>query len=160
MSSRPHLPSRAHLDQWLVCFVPFTLPAVAQLDSATLRAKYGVPLNRETFRMPTGFDLVVDYGLNNQACKLQVPALMPTNPSEVSDASVMKQRMYAFLAELVPDSMRGKLIRGFSMSAGLTVLLFEYEHVTVSELQAGDPFSHDNVITVSFTDTCKSVNVR
>ena len=150
----------ARLAQWLICFVSFALPAVAQLDSAALRAKYGTLLNRETFRMPSGFDLVVDYGSNSQACKLQVPALMPTT-EQVSNAAVMKQRMYAFLAELVPDSMRGKLIRRSAMSAGaISILFFEYEHVTVSELQAGDAFSHDNVITVSFIDNCSSVNAR
>jgi hypothetical protein len=78
-----------------------------QLDSAALHAKFGMPLNREIFRMPEGSDLVADYGANSQACKLHVPALMPTTES-VDNATVMKQRMYHFLAELVPDSMRGK----------------------------------------------------
>lgn len=61
----------------VVCFSS-ALPALAQLDSAGLRAKFGMPLNRETFHMPAGFDLLVDYGANGQACTLQVPALMPT----------------------------------------------------------------------------------
>ena len=56
------------------------LPALAQLDSATLRAKFGAPLNRETFHMPQGFDLTVDYGAGNQVCKLAVPAEMPPQP--------------------------------------------------------------------------------
>ena len=51
--------------------------------------------------MPEGFDLVVDYGANSQVCKLQVPALMPTTES-VDNATVMRQRMYHFLSELVP----------------------------------------------------------
>src|SRR5256885_12283886 len=60
--------------------------------------KYGTPLNRENFHMPAGFDLVVDYGASNQVCKLHVPALMPTT-EQVSNAAVMKQRMYDFLGE-------------------------------------------------------------
>src|SRR5689334_18061080 len=36
------------------------------------------PLNREVFHMPSGVDLTVDYGVNNHACKLEVPAdLLP-----------------------------------------------------------------------------------
>ncbi len=57
------------------------LPALAQLDSASLRAKFGVPLNRETFHMPQRFNLTVDYGAANQVCKLEVPAEMPPQPN-------------------------------------------------------------------------------
>ena len=99
--------AKRHLAPLLVLWFLFPVSAVAQLDSAALHAKLGTPLNRETFHMPAGFDLVVDYGANSQVCKLQVPALMPTTES-VDNATVMKQRMYHFLAELVPDSMRGK----------------------------------------------------
>ena len=63
----------------LVCLLALAFPAYAQLDSAQLRAKLGSPLRRETFRVPPGFDLVVDYAADNQVCKLQVPALMPTD---------------------------------------------------------------------------------
>ena len=52
----------------------FTLPALAQLDSSALRAKFGSPLNREIFHMSQGFDMTVDYGTGNQVCRLQVPA--------------------------------------------------------------------------------------
>jgi hypothetical protein len=62
----------------LLCVLVLTLPASAQLDSTQLRAKFGPPLSREIFRVPPGFDLVADYGGDNQVCKLQVPALMPT----------------------------------------------------------------------------------
>ena len=51
--------------------------------------------------MPAGFLLVVDYGANHQVCKMQVPALMPTD-EKISNTDVMKQRMYAFFSELVP----------------------------------------------------------
>lgn len=104
--------AKRRLARLLVLCLSFALSAAAQVDSAALHAKLGTPLNRETFHMPAGFDLVVDYGANNQVCKLQVPALMPTTES-VANATVMKQRMYDFLSELVPDSIRGKeLTRG------------------------------------------------
>jgi len=131
----------------------FTFPAAAQIDSSVLRVKYGSPLNRETFRMPAGFDLIVDYGAGNQVCKLEVPALMPTN-EKVQRASEMKQRMYDFLGDLVPDTMRGKeLRRMMSMSGVMSISWVEYEHITISELQG----SNKDTITVTFQDThCES----
>jgi hypothetical protein len=127
------------------------IPAVAQLDSSALRSKFGPPLNRETFHMPAGFDLIVDYDAGNQVCKLKVPALMPTN-EQVSNAAAMKRRMYDFLADLVPAAMRGKeLNRGAFMSGLISWSSVEYEHVTINELQyANQPFSKDNTITVTF----------
>jgi hypothetical protein len=126
------------------------MPVAAQLDSAALRVKYGSPLNRETFHMPAGFDLVVDYGTNNQVCKLGVPALMPTN-EQVSNAAEMKQRMYSFLAELVPYSMRGKELNQGAMVMGIMSTLFvEYEHVTVVETRDDNQPCGNNTITVTF----------
>ena len=125
---------------------------VGTLDSAALRAKYGAPLDRETFHMPAGFDLVVDYGQNGQVCRLQVPALMPTS-EQVLNSDVMNRRMYDFLSELVPDSMRGKEIRKMISSMGApSIQTIEYEHVTISQFNAGQLFSRDNVITVAFTN--------
>jgi hypothetical protein len=121
-----------------ICCLGFVSPAVAQFDSSTLRSKYGPPLNRETFHMPEGFDLIVDYGTANQVCKLQVPALMPRN-ERISNAAEMKKRMYEFLADLVPDSMRGN--EQGTLMVGI-VSFVEYEHVTIGELQ--------HAITVTF----------
>ena len=90
-----------------LCLLAFALPAAAQLDSSQLRAKFGAPLDREISHVSPGFDLVVDHGADHQVCTLQVPAVMPTD-SQVRNGAEMKQEMYAFLADLVPDSMRGK----------------------------------------------------
>ena len=132
-----------------------TLSPVAQLDSGALHAKF-IPLDRETFHMPAGFDWIVDYGANSQVCKLQVPALMPTTES-VENATVTKQRMYDFLSELVPDSIRGKEINRRMMEMGAISMIFiEYENVMVKELDFG-PFNHDNTITITFKrDDCRS----
>jgi hypothetical protein len=168
-----YMSSRRRLAQLFVCCSIFALPAAAQLggservrklgtpklvqpveilDSAALHTKYGAPLDRETFHMPAGFDLVVDYGPGGQVCKLQVPALMPTT-EQVSNIDVMNRRMYDFLSELVPDSMRGKEIRRMVSAMGLlSIQSTEYEHVTISQLHTGQPFDRDNVITVTFTN--------
>ena len=132
-----------------VCCVGFALPAFAQLDTSALRAKFGSPLNRETFHIPAGFDLVVDYGAGNQVCKLEVPALMPTD-EKVQNTAAMKQRMYDFLAEVVPASMRGKELRRMAQVSGtISLTSVDYEYVTISELQVGD--HHDRgTITLRF----------
>ena len=146
---------KRRLVQVLILYSAFGLSAFAQLDSAALRAKLGAPVDRETFRLPAGFDLIVDYGDNRQVCTLRVPALMPTS-EPVSNADKMKQRMYAFLAEIVPDSIRGKELRRMLETFGaVSVSFIEYEKVTVSETEAGQPFSRDNHITVTFKrDDC------
>jgi hypothetical protein len=148
----------------LLCFLALALPASAQLsrqgqfnavDSAQLRAKFGAPshvelrwpLSREVFRVPPGFDLAVDLtAFGHQVCKLQVPALMPTDPNKVQNTDEMTQKMYAFLAELVPDAMRGKEM---GRQAGMTGAFSNhsavfYEHVTITYSQSS------NTITVQF----------
>ena len=136
-----------------------SLPVLAQLDSSALRAKYGTPLNRETFRMAVGYDVIVDYGASNQVCKIQVPALMPTK-EKVARAAGMKQRMYDFLADLVPPALRGKEVgRMAEMTGTISVFIVEYEQVTMSEFEhANDPFGTDNTITVTFKNNdCQNV---
>jgi hypothetical protein len=65
----------------------------------------------------------------------------------------MNRRMYEFLAELVPDSMRGREIRRMSSSTGInSIQSIEYEHVTISQFNTCQPFGNDHVITVTFTD--------
>ncbi|MGA7234550.1 MAG: hypothetical protein WBY44_02650 [Bryobacteraceae bacterium] len=133
----------------LLWFLALTIPASAQLDSGQLRAKFGTPLKREIFRVPPGFDLVVDYGAGNRVCRLRVPALMPTD-AKVQNADDMKQKMYLFLAELLPDSMRGKeLSRGLGMTGAFSNFSHaEYEHVEIVETNSGS----NGTITVRFKD--------
>jgi hypothetical protein len=118
------------------------LPALAQLDSAALRAKFGQPLNRETFRVRAGLDIVVDYGANQQVCAIEILALPAQNDTN------------EFLAELVPDSMRGKELQRMAGQQGLAWTSFvEYEHVTISETGHGDT---RNATTVRFkTEGCR-----
>ena len=128
--------------------VLFLVGAAAQLDSAQLRVKFGAPLDREIFHVPPGFDLVVDYGVGHQVCTLQVPAVMPTD-AKVQNTDEMRQKMHGFLAELVPDSMRGKEMgRGQGISGPFnTVSTVMYEQVTITEVASS------NTITVQFKNT-------
>lgn len=119
---------------------------MAQLDSSALRAKYGPPLDREIFHIPPGFDLVVDYGPGRQVCSLEVPGLMPST-ERVSRAPEMKQRMYDFLLDLVPMTMRGaELRRGVSVSGLASMTSIEYENVTIGEVNIADqPFAKTSI---------------
>ncbi len=135
----------------LLCLLVFALPASAQLDSAQLRVKFGDPLHREVFRVPPGFDVVVDYGTWNQVCKLQVPASMPPDlTKKVWNTDDLKQKMRAFLAELVPDSMRGKELSRFMAQSGAFSGrgVDQYENVTVVETYSGS----NDTITVTFNN--------
>jgi hypothetical protein len=127
------------------------LPVFAQLDSSTLRAKLGQPLHQETFRMPAGFDVVVDYGISTQVCKLEVPAMMPSDPAaKISSGTELRQRMHDFLGDLVPASVRGKDGGTMLFQMGLISLMTtEYENVTISEVQNGSQ-PESGTITIRF----------
>jgi len=135
-----------------ICCLGLTLPVFAQFDSSALHAKLGQPLNRETFHMPVGFDLIVDYGMSTRVCKLEVPALMPRDPEKVSNTTELKQRMYDFLVDLIPASERGKEVGRFAEIHGMISLkTIEYENITISEIQyANEPESRNNTITIRF----------
>ena len=49
-------------------------PAFAQIDTFSLRSKYGVPLDRETFAVRQRIEMVVDYGPSKQVCRIQLPS--------------------------------------------------------------------------------------
>jgi hypothetical protein len=135
-----------------ICSFVLVLPAFAQLDSSALRAKFGQPLSREIFHMPAGFDLAVDYGISTQVCKLEVPAMMPRDPAKISSTTELKQRMYDFLADLVPLSARGKGgMTLYSQMGMISMMTTEYENLTVSEIHsANEPESGNNTITIRF----------
>jgi hypothetical protein len=127
--------------------------AFAQLDSLALRAKLGSPLHREIFHVDAGFDVTVDYAAGGRVCRLEVPALMPVeDDAKVSNSDVMRQKMYDFLAEIVPVTMRGLKTGQMSQVNGLVSMIStEYENVWIHELRAGiDPFAKDNTIMVAF----------
>lgn len=143
--------SKLHRSRFVLCFL-FALPAAAQLDSAALRAKFGEPLHRETFHMPQGFDLMVDYGPGDQICKLTVPA-DPPPPPNASGGFNGRQAMRDFLADLVPSSMRGKELRRMMEQFGIvSVSITEYEHITIAESDLAGSQAHGDTLTVAFND--------
>jgi hypothetical protein len=92
-----------------------------QIDTYHLRAKYGPPLARETFTLPPGYQIIVDYGPDQQACRLEVPA----DRKEADDV----------LLELVPMAMRGKQLQSWLTISGAhsAISTVHYERVVISK---------------------------
>ena len=102
-------------------FAGFSLSAFAQLDAYKLRDKYGPPVDRETFTVRPGIEMVlVDYGLNKQVCRIQLPSGMQY-VGTIPDGAVTKQQIGEVLQEVAPASMRGKEINKMFTVEGLAM---------------------------------------
>ena len=122
----------------------------AQVDAFSLRSKYGPPLDRDTFTVRPGVEMVVDYGPGKQVCRIELPSGMQI-VGTVPAGTITKQQIDEVLNEVVPPSIRGKeLNRRMVATPGARMFFVtEYENVTIGELQV------DGVgkgITVTFKD--------
>jgi hypothetical protein len=138
----------------LATFVGFTLSAFAQIDgtkfASDLRTKYGPPLTRETFTVRSGIEMIVDYAANGHVCRIQLPPVGPGRDPGVSSPQAIDE----LISELVPLTMRGKELRRMMSTAGrFSVLMVEYENVTVAEGLEGQRRTE---VTVTFTkEACR-----
>jgi hypothetical protein len=124
-------------------------PAFAQLDSFTLHSKYGAPLDRETFTVRPGIEMVVDYGPGKQVCQIQLPSGMQI-VGTIPPGAITKQQIDEILTEVAPPSMRGKELNRMSMTTGgHTMFAIEYEKVTIAET---DSWNIGNGIRVTIKD--------
>jgi hypothetical protein len=108
--------------------------AFGQIDSSGLRAKFGEPLNRETFMVRPGVLMIVDYSPTaNHACRLELPGqAMPTD-APLGVAINPKKIIDDILAEIVPLSMRGKELGGMSQQMSLQgISTIDYENVSIA----------------------------
>jgi hypothetical protein len=123
--------------------------AFAQLDAYTLHSRYGPPLDRETFAVRPGIEMVVDYGPSRRACKIQLPSGM-NFVGTVPPGSASKEQIDEVLDEVVPPSIRGKLLNRFLMATGAPSMSLKiYENVTIAETHNGNIGTG---ITVTFTN--------
>lgn len=123
--------------------------AFGQIDASSLRSKYGAPLDRETFMVRPGIEMVVDYGSRKQVCQIQLP-LGDRMVGSVPAGVVTKQQVDEVLAEVVPSSVRGKQINRGLIYTGAPMFSFtDYEHISIGELQVG---GIGKGITVTFKD--------
>jgi hypothetical protein len=114
-----------------------TSPAFAQVDAYSLRSKYGPPLDRDTFTVRPGIEMVVDYGPSKQVCKIQLPSGMQI-VGTVPVGTVTKQQIHEVLNDVVPSSIRGKELNHLMEATGAPMLFItEYEHVSIEEFQIG-----------------------
>ncbi len=132
---------------FVICLLSFTLPAAARLNSAALRAKFGAPLNRETFHISSGFDLIVDYGSIQQVCRIEMPARVPDKE--------------AFLAGLLPAEVRGKEVLRMQQSMGaVSMSSVEYENLTISGGHSDDDRQRDTLTVIFKTEDCQNAMRR
>lgn len=125
----------------LTLFVVCCSSAFAQMDSTTLRSKYGEPLARETFKVRPTIEAVVNYGTGHQVCNIEISQARSATTQEVDEV----------VDELAPPSARGKLLnRGFAASGRLGEVIASYEHVTISEPQDPDHPGRRTGVFISF----------
>jgi hypothetical protein len=123
--------------------------AFAQVDAFSLRSKYGPPLDRETFTVLPGIEMVVDYGPSKQVCRIQLPSGMKV-AGTVPPGTITKQRIDQVLDEVLPLSIRGKEMNRMMEAMGVPmVFLTEYENLTIAEMKNADIGTG---ITVTFND--------
>jgi hypothetical protein len=84
----------------VLVYIAFTATLFGQIDSYQFRAKYGPPLARETFTISPDFHVIVDYGPDQQVCRLELPPSVPSRTAQQVDDALL---------ELVPMSVRGRI---------------------------------------------------
>jgi len=104
---------------------------------------------------------VVDYGPAKQVCRIQLPSGTQYGGT-APDGAVTKQMIEEVLQEVVPASMRGKVVNKAVLATGAPMWSTTmYEHVTITELTTGGV---GEGITVTFKDAAcpsdKVVNSR
>ena len=105
-----------------------------QIDASQLREKYGAPLARETFTISPGFEIVVDYGPDQQVCRLELPAFALDKSGARSS-----QRVDDALLELVPLAMRGKQVGALlDYASRASIKITDYQHISIGEPQDPD----------------------
>ena len=128
--------------RWIVAILGLILAssAAGQVDASALRAKYGAPLNRETFTVRPGIEMIVDYSpTSNQACRLELPgeAPMPEDVAPGVGVNIHKP-IDDLMEEIVPLSMRGKEQVKMCESAGVNSMCsIQYDKVSIVETFEG-----------------------
>ena len=135
-------------------FLALVSPALSQIDGATLRAKYGAPLNRETFQVRPNIEMVVNYGPNGQLFRIELPP-GENMRGEVPANIATTQQVDEVIAEVVPLSVRGRETnRGSFMSGMNSMTMTDYEHVSLIAGYHGDTRTR---ISIIFKDAaCRS----
>ncbi|HTB13652.1 MAG TPA: hypothetical protein VK752_18880 [Bryobacteraceae bacterium] len=119
----------------IFCLV-FAASAFGQMDGSSLRAKFGVPLNREVFTVRPRIEMIVDYSpTGNQVCRLELPGLAPMPADAAPGVGINTKKIIdEIVAEIVPPSMRGKAGASMCTSSGKNGMCStDYENVSIAE---------------------------
>jgi hypothetical protein len=137
----------AKLTLFVVCCAAF-----GQMDSSTLRAKYGEPLARETFHVRPNIEAVFDYGTGHQVCKIELPPGSYMNiVGTIPPHFATKQQVDEVIDELVPPSVRGKGFGTAVLSAArISEHLTEYENISIAEPQDPNHPGRRTSVTITF----------
>lgn len=132
----------AKLTLFVVCCTAF-----GQMDTSTLRAKYGEPIARETFQVRPNIEAVVNYGTGHQVCKIDLPPGSYVNRPGFASAQEVDQ----VIDELVPPAMRGKgSSHAMAASGRISMSISEYENMTISEPQDPDYPGRRTAVWITF----------
>lgn len=124
--------------------------AFGQIDSATLRAKFGTPLTREVFTVRQGIEMTVDYSATgNHACRIELPGVAPVPANAPPGLAFYTQTAIdELVAGIVPLSMRGKAGGKFCNGSGRAMTCADdYENVSITESLDG---GHRTAVIVKF----------
>jgi hypothetical protein len=137
----------AKLTLFVVCCTAF-----GQMDTSTLRAKYGEPIARETFQVRPNIEAVVNYGTGHQVCEIDLPPGSYVNiVGEIPPHFATSKQVDEVIDELVPPSVRGKGGPQLIVGAGRALMYFtEYEHITIFEPQDPDHPGRRTGVTITF----------
>jgi len=119
-----------------ICFLILASSGFGQLDSSTLRAKFGAPLNREVFTVRPGIEMIVEYSPTGaHACRLELPGHAPIPADAPTGVGINTKKIIdELLTEIVPLSMRGKTGASFCMSTGINSMCStDYENLSIQE---------------------------
>jgi len=131
----------------LALFVVCCSSAFAQTDASALRAKYGEPLARETFKVRPNIEAVVNYGTGRQVCKIGLPPGSYVTPPH----GASKQQVDEVIDELVPPSVRGKEInKGIASAGRISLSSADYENIIIAEPQDPDHPGKRTGVTITF----------
>jgi hypothetical protein len=132
----------AKLTLFVVCCVAF-----GQMDTSTLRAKYGEPIARETFQVRPNIEAAVNYGTGHQVCKIDLPPGSYVNPPHGASNHDVDE----VIDELVPLLARGKEMGvGVLSLSRASVRLLRYEHVDITEPQDPDHPGRRTSVIITF----------
>jgi hypothetical protein len=136
----------------LTLFVVCCSSAFAQMDTTTLRTKYGEPLARETFQVRPNIEAVMNYGTSHQVCRIDLPPGSYMNiVGEIPPHFATKQQVDEVIDELVPPSVRGKEIGTGALSLSrASVRLIGYDHLDIAEPQDPDHPGQRTGVTITF----------